>query len=125
MFFLLHCLINAILFINILLLCWPCTQESPPPNTSKDINLEEIQLPHFDCYTGKTLFLCNTTLLQNISTSEPQLQQPQRQKWQFISHGTSSENCNRVLIITRLMLKAPPQQKCGFFCTYKCAHAGI
>lgn len=69
----------------------PCTQESPPPTTSKDINLEEMQLPHFDCYTGKALLLCNTTLFQNISTSEPQLQQPQRQKWQFILHGTSSQ----------------------------------
>lgn len=122
MLFLLHCFINAILFINILPLCWPCTQESPPPNTSKDINLEEIQLPHFDCYTGKTLLLCNTTLFQNISTSAPAASETEmtiyqpRNKFRKLQQGPDNY---------RVYLKAPLKQKVFFSCTCKCAHAGI
>lgn len=75
--------------------------------------------------TGKTMLLRNTTLFQNISKSDPQLQQFQRQKWHFISYGTNSQNtANRLQIIARFMHEAPLQQK-EVFCTYKCAHAGI
>lgn len=98
---------------------------STSPNSWRDINPEETQLPHFDCYTGKTMLLCDTTLFQNISKSDPPLQWFQRQKWQFTSYATTSQRiAKRVQIITRFMHEAPPQQE-EIFCTYPCTHGYI